>query len=144
MCMPCTGTIPTGLMIAFAPGPVYGLDVSANQLSGSLPTFVPGGNSSSFFWRVSFARNRLSGSLPNALSPVLINSEATDLSELQLSGLLPSSLLVANVTSTTSSRCACIHCAASNHDGWSRQLHRIQMCPERQSCYGNATAVLVR
>lgn len=91
------GTLPSGLVQAYAPGQVYGLDLSHNKLSGPLPALnatVP------TLWTVSIGWNQLEGTIPDSWSPLMLNSEVFDIRQMRLSGALPPSFANANVTLT--------------------------------------------
>jgi hypothetical protein len=78
-------------MAAFAPGPVFALDLSSNRLTGTLPEAW--GNTSSLFEHVNISVNSISGPIPNSWANLMLNSSSFDISRLQLSGGLPGVLL---------------------------------------------------
>eukprot|EP00775_Hariotina_reticulata_P011530 gene11530-11673_t len=90
------GIIPAGLVNAFVNGSVYGLDLSYNRLTGTLPADV---TSSKLFNTLSLANNSLQGTVPANWAKLIANSQAFDGSNLMLSGQLPEVTSSVSVTS---------------------------------------------
>lgn len=90
------GTLPAQIVEAFAPGHVHGLDLSGNMLTGPLPPLKP--SSLTTFWRISLGGNLLEGAIPDSWSPLMLNSEEFNISNLRLRGPLPPAFLAANMT----------------------------------------------
>jgi hypothetical protein len=103
------GTLPAGILRAFAPGAIVALDLSRNSLSGPLPDIgntsasanASIANATTVFWRFSLAGNQFNGSIPDSYTALMINSKRFDLSSLPLSGQLPASLLAVAVNTST-------------------------------------------
>jgi hypothetical protein len=85
------------------------LDLSRNKLSGPLPDAsnltASSANASSpnatVFWKLNLAGNQFTGSIPDTYAALFVDSERIDLSNLPLSGQLPTSLFTMAVNSST-------------------------------------------
>ena len=89
-CAPHTpGTLPSTLAAGFALGPnnSSSLDLSYNQLSGTLP--AAWGTAGGAFRQLSLAGNYITGSLPASWAALAINASGFDLSSNYLNGSLP-------------------------------------------------------
>lgn len=99
-----TGTIPPTLLYHLGANPmrVISVDFSYNQLDGTIPTgFLPSGvTAPSGICFVYFEHNKITGTLPTGFLANLSSTTSVklDLSNNQMSGLLPSSLFPAGMT----------------------------------------------
>jgi hypothetical protein len=95
-CHVCAGTLPPGLVGAFGPGFVYGLDLSHNLLTGGLPDAwgTAAASTNTSFWAFQLQSNGLTGTIPDSWAHLIATSNTINLSNLQLAGPLPPSLEV--------------------------------------------------